>query len=462
MGDLDLFVTVQVSLSASATPTIESFGTPMLLAFLSAAAVSVNPALFRVYDSGSALTAMVADGIQTTDVAYRKMEVALAAPTAPAQVALGRRTRAMTQILALTFADTNVGTTYVATFIGYDGVSHTYSLTSTGVPATDAASYAALMTAGDLGTVTVSTTTITMTGAAGKLLDIENWSSNMQLANTTADPGVAADLAAVSAVDSIDWYGVALDSNSPAEIEAAQAYVEATDVGGKVAFYDDADYANVTGSTSDVFSILESEGYNKAYLQQSNRQVLGGGGFGLLSQLLALSPGSYTAAYKSIPGVLADTDATLTPSQSLILNTMSASAPGPGGKKGNFYRTASGLNLTWPGCAPSGRFIDNTIFIDVMQVQVQADIIALVAGLPKVPIDAIGLGLIGDTIKARMNILGKAPYGGLDPATIVVNVPAVASISPTDDANRNVPGFSATAKLTGAGQTLGVKIVLVP
>ena len=176
MGISD-YVAMTVSLTASATPTVEAFGVPMLVAFLSAAAVSENPARWRVYSSGSALTQAVADGILTTNPVYRALEVALAQPQVPPRIAIGRRTEEYTQILKMTFSDATTVNPYGATFEGSDGVSHTYGSISTGVPATDAATFAALMTAANIGTVTTSGAVVTITQVAGKLTDIQGWNA---------------------------------------------------------------------------------------------------------------------------------------------------------------------------------------------------------------------------------------------------------------------------------------------
>src|SRR5271166_1797952 len=213
------YVAISVFLEGAATPTVEAFGTPLLAAVLSAAMVTANPAVFRVYNSGSALTQLVADGALTTDPIFRAFEAALAQPQVPPQIALGRRVEVYTQILTMTFSDAGTVRPYTATFEGSDGVSHTYSLISTGVPATDAPSYAALMTAMNIGTVTVSGAVITITQTAGKLTDIQAWTNdNIAIANTTTDPGIASDLAAILATNSLSWYGVALDSNSKSEV----------------------------------------------------------------------------------------------------------------------------------------------------------------------------------------------------------------------------------------------------
>lgn len=462
MGIAD-FVAITVSLSSSQSPTRQGFGVPLLCAFLSANAVTHNPARFRVYSSGTALTQMVTDGFLTTDPAYRAMQVALAAPNVPPQIALGRRTLAMTQVLKMTFTSAVAGDLYQVTVIGSDGVSHTYTLTSTGVVNTDAASFAALMTATNIGTVTVTTATVTITQASGKLTDLQLWTTNLSIADTTTDPGIATDIAAILAVNTIGWYGFSLDSNSKAEIVAAQATIEATGVGGKFAFYNNSDLANCTAGSGDLDSTLQASGYNKCWLTQSNKQVLCYAGFGLASQVLALSPGAWAGAFKAIPGVLADDDTSLTETQRLVLNTASTSSPGTGGKGGNWYATVSGLNVTFPGVAPGGKWVDTTIGIDWLQANMQADVFAVMASFNKIPYTDFGIGLIGGAIESRLKTASRAPFGLIDGTRpITVTVPPAASVSLTDKNNRNLSGLSAQAFIQGAIITTEIGVTLTP
>ena len=196
---------------------------------------------------------------------------------------------------------------------------------------------------------------------------------------------------------------------------------------------------------------------------QSNKAVLSFRGFGLLAQLLANFPGSYNPAYKAIPGTVVDNDQSLTETQRLVLNTMTTSSPGVGGKAGNYYLAVSGVNMTWPGCAPGGRFIDTTIFLDWFQVNAQADIFAVEAGLPKVPFTDFGTGLLAGALRSRIKTGGAPPYGGIDltqPYGVVC--PPVSSIEQTDVTNRNFPGMSAFFTLSGAIDTIEVEVTVVP
>lgn len=324
-----------------------------------------------------------------------------------------------------------------------------------------------------IGTATVAANVVTLSRTDGGLNDIQGWCSNgfasIQLANTTADPGLTADLAAIRAANNAAWYGLILDSNSAAEIEAAASWAESTGVGGKFLFADNSDFANtVVSTTTDVFSVLRALSYKRTHLEQNDSSVLSYAGAAMCGQLLAMNPGSYTAAYKTLPGVPADSDTTLTEGQALALNTQTAANPGSGGKWGNYYKTQAGQNWTFPGVTPSGQYVDLTIGIDWLQTHMQADVAAVLAGLPKLPFTDNGIALIRNAIDSRLRLASTPAYGlilpdGQDPARpISVIVPAASAVSPTDRGNRNLPNVSWSAGLAGAILTTSIFGTLLP
>lgn len=484
MTALSEFVQVNVSLTGSKSPTRQAFGTPLLAVYHTNWSDRVH-----FYPAGTVLTQMVAEGFKTTDPAYRAMQVALSQDPTPAQLAIGRRALPFTQILqislALLVADTGTTTSYAFTVVGSDGISHSVAFPSTGVPATDANTLKGLLNGfPNVGTCTgpVAGTfgqVLTLTQAAGKLTDIQGWAtpqgvSAVQIADITADPGIATDLAAISAANTIGWYGLSLDSNSRAEILGAQAFIEATGVGGKFAFYNTCDFpctqtastaghaVTLTASSGDVFTDLQARSYNKEYCQFSGQAVLSYAGFGMNSQILAQNPGSYALSYKSIPGVIVDTDQSLTTTEALIINTASTASPGTGGKNGNYYAQVSGLPISWPGVSGSGQWCDNTIFVDWLQANMQADVFAVLAGLPKVPYTDFGIQLIAAAIKTRLDIGASSQFGGIVDGTQTVTVPRASQVSATDKNNRNLSGLTFTAILSGAVNTVQIQGALTP
>jgi hypothetical protein len=336
-----------------------------------------------------------------------------------------------------------------------------------------------LLTHVGVATVTGSTdTTVTVTQVAGALTDFQDWTSNgfasIQLEDVTTDPGIVADLEAMVAANTGAFYAVILDSNSAAEIESAAAFIEATNNGGKLLFWNNSDYGNTqTSVTTDLFSELQADSYVRNFGTQNDTKLLCYAGAAACGNALARNPGSYTMGFMTLPGVPADSPTTLTEAQQLALNSMTASSPGPGAKNGNWYADTAGENIIFPGTAPSGRFFDLTILVDWLYVTMQQRVFGVLtaqAAQGKLPYTDIGLGLLGDAIKGVL-LLGSTPaYGGILPngvdplRPISVIVTPVADIDVTDRANRNVPAGALTwsAGIAGAVETVTVQGTLLP
>ena len=316
---------------------------------------------------------------------------------------------------------------------------------------------------GFVGTVSKSGSVITISRTDGNLTDITGWLANgfasLSLQDTTADPGIATDLAAMQSANGGAWYAVILDSNSQAELAAAAAWVEATGVGGKILAGNNSDVGNTTTpapTPADVFSQLQTLAYKRTIIQQNNQELLSYGGASIVSYFLSQLPGSYNPAFKAEPGVPADSDTTLPEGEALILNTMTASAPGPGGKNGNYYKSQGGQPYFFPGCAPGGQFFDLTIGIDDLTIAMQVAVIAYLAGLPKVPFDDFGLQGLGAVVRGVLVSRSAPPYGlilpdGQDPLRpISVIVPPASSYTSAQRAARVATGILWSAGLQGA------------
>ena len=317
--------------------------------------------------------------------------------------------------------------------------------------------------AGTIGTCTASGAVITLSRTDGALTDILGWLANgftsLSLQDTTTDPGIATDLAAMQAANGGAWYAVILDSNSQAELAAAAAWAEATAVGGKILSGNNSDVGNTTlpaPTPADVFTQLNGLAYKRTLIQQNNQELLSYAGASIVSYFLSQVPGSYNPAFKSEPGVPSDSDTTLPEGLALILNTMTASAPGPGGKFGNYYKFQGGQPYFFPGCAPGGQFFDLTIGIDDLAIAMQVAVIGYLAGRPKIPFDDFGLQGLGAVIRGVLVSRSAAPYGlilpdGQDPLRpIQVNVPPASSYTSAQRAARVATGITWSAGLQGA------------
>jgi hypothetical protein len=262
---------------------------------------------------------------------------------------------------------------------------------------------------------------------------------HMWLENKTVDPGIATDLAAIAAFDD-DWYGLLLDSNSPAEVLAAAAWVETQTklFGATVSDTEILDQA----TTTDVMSTAADSSYARTYLSyhDSEDSFLAAGQMG---DRFPADPGSSTWAYKTISGVAVST---LTASEEAQITA----------KKGNYYVTKAGRNVVINGWTSSGEFIDVTRGLDWLRVRIQEDVFVLLASSEKIPYTDVGVSTVDAAILSRLrdavskNVLAADP----EPTT---TIPKVADQSPTDRSNRYFPDIRFGGTLAGAIHTLEIE-----
>jgi Protein of unknown function (DUF3383) len=442
---LESLLNIQIKVQATA-PSSANFGVPAVFAYH-----THFVDLIRYYDAADGLTAMVSDGFAVTEPAYLAAAEILDQRPTVTQFAVARRALPPTQVLRLACSSTSNRDTYAFTIVGSDGVKHAISVASTGVPATDAASIVTALGAPitNIGTpVVTGGTTVQITQAAGKLNDLQGWAGLgaagapiLALSDTTADPGIATDLAAVYAVDQ-GWYGFTLDSNSAAEIEAAATWAEAN--GAHAFSTNNSDAADLTNGAS-VFKSLYTSGWARTLCQFNGSRLLCYAGAALLGVILPQTPGSYTAAYKTEVGVPDDPPSILTANAVTNLTT----------NNGNYYLRFKGVAVLISGITPSGEFLDTTIFIDWLKDALVTAIFTLLVANPKVGYDDLGVGKVVNVIKGVLK--QGIQNGGLaaSPAP-TVSAPLVADVDSSDVAKRNLPDVTFTATLDGAIQGLQV------
>jgi hypothetical protein len=311
----------------------------------------------------------------------------------------------------------------------------------------------------NVGTISVSTATLVFTqaSASGKLIDVQNWDVKnnhiLELSDVTADPGIAMDLSAIlNATPPGSWYGIGLDSNSSAEIQATAAWAESN--GAHIFFTNNSDFGDwQSSSTTDVFAELQSHSYTRTFCLFSGTQLLSFSGCAAMGKFLPQNPGSQTLAYKTLAGVPADN---LTETiQSNIAN-----------KNGNYYVPIAGINVisgkSGGGISGAGEFIDIVWGIDWLQSSIQIDVFALLAGSLKVPYTDLGVAMIKSVIQKDLNLATTPQYNFLssNPAP-TVSAPKVGDVDIPDVAARNLPNVSFQGTLAGAIHTLQISGVLV-
>lgn len=271
--------------------------------------------------------------------------------------------------------------------------------------------------------------------SAYRLLTVGGASTGLTVKDQTTDPGIATDWSNILAEDS-DFYGVALDSQSEAEINALAAQVESAT--RKFFVTGNIDTENmVAGTTTDVMSDLQDNAYDRTMVLQAsyNSQYAGCRWMG---KMLPKDPGSATWAFKTLGGLT-------------VMSLSAAQVSAVEGKNGNYYVVLGGLNKTFWGTVASGEYADIIRGTDWFQVRLQERVYALLANLDKITYEQFG-PLVYAEIYAQMQEAAKrgviAP--DTDDTPWVITVPTVGSISAAEKALRNFPDVEFSAFLAGA------------
>ncbi len=451
---LSSVLNVSASIS-SANPSAAGFGEPLLVAYH-----TYYTDLVREY---STLAGMVSDGFKTTDAAYLMAEVVASQSPCVPKWKIGRRQHPNTQTLQITCTSTSATDIYViglrlpgaASFtITGPGVSGVPGMASTGVPATDAASLttainATLTAIGSTHTAAHVGAVITITAAtAGKLIDIQFDRAHTTFADTTVDgtlgssTNTATDLAAIYAFDPA-WYGLALDSQSAAEIAAAAAWTEANAAGnaGSIFVWNNSDDINVAAPTSDTTSAFyhtKNLNYARSPGIHAHTSLLAYTGAAWMGNLFPTVAGSEQWAYKTLVGVPTDT---LTVGQVANINA----------KNGSVYTAIAGVSVTQFGNVPNGEWIDIIRGTDACVNTLQIQAFAMQLGNKKVPFTDAGMDMYRAVFNGVITQFQDSGFLATSPAP-VITLPSVSQLPATARAARTIPAGYAfiNAQLAGA------------
>lgn len=423
---LDDLVKMNISAS-SVTPSEPGFGTILIAAQKVPAGFTMRSKLF------GSLTEMTDFGFNVADPAYLCAQKIKAQNPSVEGWKVGKRLLKGTQTIELKCTSVDAGDTYS---IKINGTLVTY--TSTGVPATDAVAIEALTEAVTGVTSSVATDTITCVAAAGELLDYKEWSTNFELTDVTDDPGLAADLAAIQAYDK-DWYGLALDSNSEAEINVGALFCETE----KKLFVPNTSDAGCedAGTTTDIMSDIKAAAYARTGVLYSRSQLLSYSGAAWMAKQFTQKPGSDTWKFKTLASVTVDTISAS--ARSAIL-----------GKNGNIYTATSSVNITEDGKSGAGEWLDVTRFVDWMRARCQFLIFTAFVNNGKIPFTDAGIDLVGSIIDGGLD--EGIAVGGLAPGSTSVFVPKALAVASADRAARKLSGIRFSGRLAGAIHELDI------
>lgn len=281
--------------------------------------------------------------------------------------------------------------------------------------------------------------------SAYDLLSIADVSDGLTIKDNTPNPGIATDLAAIAAED-LNWYGLFIDSESEAEINATATWAETqTCIFGASCI--DSEMLD-SGTATDVASDLNGAGYDRTYCMYSvnNQQYQAARWSGVM---LPKDPGSATWSFKKLAGA---TVAALSVGEIAALD----------GKKCNYYHSVGGASITQKGYAASGEWVDTTRGVDWFKARLQERLYDLFVNNDKLPYNDATQTKIHNAIRAQ---LAEAVTKGVClPDTTdtpwVISVPDPADISSTDKNNRLWPDIEWSAYLAGAVHSISMQGVL--
>ena len=427
MGSLNNIVTVAISTLTSAVKQA-GFGVPLIADYHTRFAERI-----RYYTS---LSGMLADGFTVNDAAYKAAGAVLAQVPNVAKFAIGRRANPPDQQCDLTFTVAN-STLYQVDVIGPGGVTGTASFTS------DASATLAEIHAGMISAINTLAAGVTATdqttfvrvkaASAGQWFSVTvRDATKISAAQTHADPGITADLAAIALEPGADFYGVTLTTQGAAEIAAAAVWVEANN---RLGIFGSQDTAIIGSGSGDVASTVKTANQFRSIVAYHPKPAAFIGA-AWLGSTLALDPGSVTFKFRKLSGV----DLTVL-TETNLTNLRN--------KNAGWFTDYGGIGITSEGTTAAGEFADVIRDRDYLQSRIQTDVFTVLTSNNKVPFTDAGISQVEAAIRGRL--LDAVAVGILanDPAPTVI-VPLATAVAPADRAIRKLKPITFTARLAGA------------
>lgn len=427
---LDSLVAVNITAETS-VPTKPGFGTGLVLSSEAAGVFDVDERV-RTYTKASELSE---DGFSVTGPAYKMAALYFGQETKPSKLKVASRLLPPTPAATLTIGA--VAEDEIVK-VSVNGTECAHTVTSGQTAADVATALEVLIEAVTGVTSSAASNVITVGVAAGEQLHFADYSKHIAPKYTTTDPGVATDLGQILALDD-DWFGLLLDSNSKAEVVAAAAWAETN---RKALFFQTSDADCFTASnTTNVGYALKAASYafTMGFAYEGNTdQWLGAAAMG---ERFTAKPGSYSFKFKTLKGITARK---LSASKATIAK----------GYNLNTYTTVGGLNMVAEGVSASGEWMDQTIFVEWLRVEMQYRTFAKMANEEKVPYTDAGV----DSLLAIVNgaLFDGVKAGGLEAGTTSSEADPVASIDSSIRASRVLPEIRFTGKLAGAIHSLTI------
>lgn len=293
-----------------------------------------------------------------------------------------------------------------------------------------------------------STSPITITGnSAGAWFTIEVLDVDTQaVTETTADPGIAADLAAAF-IEDPDFYFVSPLSSSKAYLVACAGWVEAN---GRMMLAPVSDSAAFTAAVTvadDPADRIKTNGYKRtgALLHRAPQAAAATAWVGDVSPD---APGRVNFAHKPLAGV-----PSYRPTSTHEVNAFAKNAS-------VYTRNSEGRFVVLYGTAGDGSFLDETRETDWMVYTVRRKCAALTTSLRKLPYDQGGLAQVEAAIEEA---IGEAITAGVVNPSFprVIVMPTLDAISDAQRLSRHLPDVSITYTRGGAVNRITINMAVL-
>lgn len=443
MGNISDYVTISITANTVGL-TRAGFGTPLILS----ATATFTPRVQFYAD----LASVAVDFPTTTSAEYLAAAAMFSQNPAPPLIAIGRSVNKPTctaQISAIN-PTSNVSYTYSITVRGKGFADTTVTYTSDATP-TDA-EYAAGIVAALNGVASKNYTAagaaspVTVTGTnPGDWFSIEIADpSTQKVSYTHADPGVAADLAAIN-LENASWYTLYTLYNSKPYAIAAAAWIESAGMKTYLCESNDTNSIITATGNAELLDTIKTNAYTRTtgWYHPSPANMLGAA---LLGKCLPLDPGAVVLYGKTLAGP-APVKLTSTHRTNLVA------------RRAGSYETVAGLNVTFGGQVGDSvtNFFDVRRDLDWIQDDMSKAVFAVITSQnAKVGYTDAGIAAVESEIRGSLK--RAQDRGILDPTVApVVTVPTAASISGATKATRVLPNCKFSATMAGAIQ--GVTLV---
>lgn len=400
-------VTGTITLSDRA-PQAANFGIPAIFCN----APFIGGKLYELSPEG--LAEMVTDGFAVTDRGYLLASSMGSQSPHTEQVLVYNRAANNAQTLTLTPTVTTVGFVYEFEVQVGTTVTEISFTVATGTVAAIVAGLVALINPITGADAADSTTHVTVTPTtAGTHVYINGAPSALTVKDTSADAGIATDLAAAALVH--EFYSFVIDSFSEAEANAAAVWAEANK---KLFIHQSADSTDVDASAgSGVGADFFSAGYHRSAVLWT-ADMAGNAAAGLFARQLSQDPGTSSYAYKDIVGATPDA----------LTTTRLANGKG---KNLLLFSLSEGARHTFFGKAASGRSLRVTSAIDFIEARIKEATLAVFLNNEFVPYSDRGFAQMEAAVRGVLSLVESR--GIIEPGW-TVTVPKAADQS---TANKN-------------------------